>query len=87
MVETVYWEYFAVGATIGLIIEVFLTGNFMLIVFIGGAAMGIYGAMMVAAAPENEVDDRTLVRSGMLHIVSVVISFLIALIGPIVLGT
>lgn len=80
-------EYFAVGATIGLIIEVFLTGNFMLIVFIGGAAMGIQGALMVVAAPENEVDDRTLVRSGLLHVVSVVISFLIALIGPIVLGT
>jgi len=34
-------EYFAVGATIGLIIEVFLTGNFMLIVFIGGAAIWV----------------------------------------------
>jgi len=39
--------------------------------------MGIYGAVMVAAAPENEVDDRTLVRFGLLHVVSVVISFLI----------
>ena len=80
-------EYFAVGATIGLIIEVFLSGSLNLIVFIGGAAMGIYGALMVAVAPENQVADRTPLRSGLLHIVCVVVSFLIALIGPIVLGT
>ena len=49
--------------------------------------MGIYGDLMVAAAPENEDDDGTLVRFGLLHVVSVVISFLIALIGPIVLDT
>lgn len=78
-------EFFLLGAIQGFIIEVIFTGNILGFWLFGGAALGIYGAMMGALTPKIEEHHHRSAKSTILMlIVGIIICFVCVIIGAIV---
>jgi hypothetical protein len=78
-------EFFLLGAIQGFIIEIIFTGNILGVWLFGGAALGIYGAMMGALAPKIEESYHRSAKSTILIlIVGIIICFVCVIIGAIV---
>jgi hypothetical protein len=78
-------EFFLLGAIQGFIIEIIFTGNILGVWLFGGAALGIYGAMMGALAPKIEESHHRSAKSTILMLIAgIIICFVCMIIGAII---
>jgi hypothetical protein len=78
-------EFFLLGAIQGFIIEVIFTGNILGVWLFGGAALGIYGAMMGALAPKIEDHHHRSTRSTILLLIAgMILCFVGVIVGAII---
>jgi hypothetical protein len=74
-------EFFLLGAIQGFLVEIIFAGNFLDVWLFGGAALGIYGAMMGALTPKTEENQR---RSAQKTVLILVLGIIICFIGVII---